>query len=79
MTVRELNREQLNELKNSLFYQFRYDKEQQDQLKDNLTEREQAFLLHINTCYWEIPDEMVIKVYDGINFTEDDFFCSKGE
>ena len=79
MNVRELNRGQFDELKSNLYYQFRYDTEVQNQLSDILTEREKAFLLHVNTCYWEIPDEMVVKVYDGIEFVEDDFFCGKEE
>lgn len=79
MTVRELNRDQLDELKNDLYYQFRYNTVVQSQLEDILTEREQSFLLHANTFYWEIPDEMVVKVYDGIEFVEDDFFCGKEE
>ena len=79
MTVRELNRAQLDELKGNLYYQFRYDEDRRDELGDSLTEREQAFLLHVNTCYWEIPDEMVFKVYDWIEFVEDDFFCGKEE
>ena len=77
MTVRELNHEQFDELKSKLYYQFRYDTDHRDEFKDIFTEREQAFLLHVNTCYWEIPNEMVFKAYDGINFTEDDFFCGK--
>lgn len=77
MTVQELNRDQLDELRQSLYYLFRYDNEQQDQFRECFTEREQAFLLHINTCFWEIPDEMVIKAYDGINFVPEDFWCSK--
>lgn len=79
MTVHELNRDQLDVLKNDLYYQFRYNTVVQSQLEDVLTERERAFLLHTNTCYWEIPDEMVVKVYDGIEFVEDDFFCGKEE
>lgn len=79
MNVRELNRDQFDELKGNLYYQFRYDTEVQNQLSDILTEREKAFLLHVNTCYWEIPDEMVVKVYDGIEFVEEDFFCRKEE
>ena len=76
MTVQELNREQLNELRQRLYYSFRYDEEQQEQFKGCFTDREQAFLLHINTCFWEIPDEMVIKAYDGIHFVEEDFSFS---
>lgn len=79
MTVQELNREQLNELRQSLYYSFRYDDDQRSQFEGVFTEREQAFLLHINTCFWEIPDEMVIKAYDGIHFVEEEFWCSKEE
>lgn len=70
MTVRELNREQLDELKNNLFWNL--DGEQYG----DLTEEEKEFILnaiHPN----EIPDELVLKNYDGIYFVEDDFFCGK--
>jgi hypothetical protein len=77
MTVIELNQEQLDELRHSLFYSFRYDEDRKKEYKQYLSKEDQKFLSDVNTCYWHIPDNLLFKVYDGINFTEDDFFCSK--
>ena len=76
MNVTELTKEQLEELKHSLFYNFRYDKEQRKQIKKHLTKEDIKFLDDVNTCYWYIPDNVVFKVYDGICFVDDDFACS---
>ena len=70
MKVTELNRAQLEELKNNLYWNL--DGEQ----FENLTDEEREFVLtatHPN----EIPDELVLKNYNGIEFVEDDFFCGK--
>lgn len=56
--VQDLNREQLNELKNSFFWQ----DETQDILEDAYTSPEQ------------IPDDIIFEHYDGICFVDDDFF-----
>lgn len=70
MTVYELNRTQLDELKNNLYWNF--DGEQYGSITD--TEKE----LILNATYPdEIPDELVLKNYEGIHFVEDDFFCGK--
>lgn len=60
MLVQDLSREQLNELKNSFFWQ----DETQDILEDAYTSPEQ------------IPDYIIFEHYAGINFVNDDFFCS---
>ena len=62
MTVKELNREQLNELKQAYAYQL---KEDCDMSYEDL----------VNTT--NIPDDVIFEHYDEINFTEDDFFCGK--
>ena len=70
MTVRELNQEQLDELKNNLYWNL--DGEQYGDLTDE--ERQFVFeALNPN----DIPNELVFKNYDGIHFVEDDFFCGK--
>ena len=67
MTVRELNREQLNELKSAYYYSDDYDAK--IVLENGLP------ILFTG----DIPDRVIFAVYDGINFTEDDFFCGKEE
>lgn len=62
MTVKELNREQLNELKQAYAFQL---KEDCDMSYEEL----------VNTT--TIPDDVIFEHYDGIIFTEDDFFCGK--
>lgn len=66
MTVRELNREQLDELKVSYVF---------DQFK-KIGECP-AYSDIINAT--EISDEVIFEAYDGIEFVEDDFFCGKEE
>lgn len=63
MTVRELSREQVDELKTSYFY---------SHLDDDSSGQCDGYDLP-----WEIPDEVIFKHYDGIDFVEDDFFCGK--
>lgn len=58
--VQDLTREQLNELKNTFFWQ----DETQDILEGAFTSPE------------EIPDCIIFEHYDGIYFTDDDFFCT---
>lgn len=72
MTVRELNKAQLEELKNNLFWNL-----DGEQFVD-LTDEEMSSVLNA-THPNEIPDELVFKNYDGIHFVEEDFFCGKEE
>ena len=66
MTVRELNREQLDELRWSLYYD-----------TDFLVSMQNV---DINITYIsDISDDMVKAQFDGIDFVEDDFFCGKEE
>lgn len=59
-TVYDLTREQLEELKNSFFWQ----DETQDILEGAYTSPE------------EIPDSIIFEHYDGVCFDDDDFFCT---
>ena len=60
MSVEELNRDQLIELKqrylDEIYYGISYDQ-----------------LASIDSI---VPDEVVFNYYEGITFSEDDFFCS---
>ena len=60
MTVRDLNREQLNELKETYFLQ--------------LVDCDEDVLGDV-TCSEEIPDEVIFNHFEGIMFTEEDFWC----
>ena len=62
MTVYELNRDQLNELKTSYAIQLQED--------CDMSYEELANAVNI-------PDDVIFEHYDGITFTEDDFFCSE--
>ena len=59
MSVYELTRNQLDELKTAYFYQ----DEVQDILSENIVYPEQ------------IPDDIIFNHYDGIEFVDEDFFC----
>ena len=72
MTVRELNQEQLDELKNNLYWNL--DGEQYG----DITDEEKKSILEASHPN-DIPNELVLKNYDGITFVEDDFFCGKEE
>lgn len=61
MNVTELSRDQLEELKETFFYE-NWDKP-----------------VTLNYTYpAEIPDEIIFEHYSGINFVNDDFFCTAG-
>ena len=65
MTVRELSRDQLNELKQVYAAQ----------LAETGEEISYGELVEAT----EIPDDVIFNYYDGILFTDDDFFCSCGK
>lgn len=68
MTVRELNQEQYKELCQMYITDFWTD------FEDGTTSPS----YHDLACADELVSEDVIfRHYDGINFTEDDFFCGK--
>lgn len=59
-TVYDLNREELNELKDSMFWADDADEE----------------ILNGINYYWEIPDEVIYNHYNGISFVDEDFMCN---
>ena len=59
-TVYDLNREELNELKDSMFWADDADEE----------------ILNVINYYWEIPDEVIYNHYNGISFVDEDFMCN---
>lgn len=61
-TVYDLTAEELDELRANLFLDAKMDDE----------------ILGDISSYDEIPDDVVLAHYDGIMFTEDDFFCNTG-
>lgn len=61
MGVQDLNRQQLNELKESYAVQLKQDGISWGELSEA----------------YEIPDEIIFEYYDGIVFTPDDFFCGE--
>lgn len=67
MTVRELSREQLDELKWAYYYSDDYDPK-------IIGENGLPILF---AC--DIPDRIIFAVYHGIDFVPDDFGCSKEE
>ena len=60
MTVFDLTREQLDELKEAYFYA----EETADILPDYITSPT------------DIPDDIILEHYNGISFVPDDFWCS---
>ena len=60
MDVTELSKDQLSELK----YTFYYDTDTKDILPDYIT------------CPEDIPDDIICDHYSGIDFVDDDFFCT---
>lgn len=57
-TVYDLNRNQINELKDCMFW--------------SILDEDEGILKGIN-CPCEIPDDVVFNHYSGICFTDDDF------
>lgn len=61
MVVQDLNRQQIDELKESYAVQLKQDGISWEELSEA----------------YEIPDEIIFEYYDGIVFTLDDFFCGE--
>ena len=68
MSVYELSREQLDELKEAYYVELS-DSGEADEVLDGIG------LLNTN----EIPDDIIFTHYDGVCFTCDDFFCTAGQ
>jgi hypothetical protein len=73
MTVSELNREQLNELKRNYYSQLVNEGCFAEVMNVDIDEPSYEMLEKINEY---VSDEFIFENYDGITFTEDDFFCS---
>lgn len=73
MTVTELSREQLNELKRNYYSQLVNEGIFAEVMGVNMDEPSYEMLEKINEY---ISDEFIFENYDGITFTKDDFFCS---
>ena len=67
MTVRELNRDQLDQLKWAYYYSDDYD--------PKIVGGNGLPILFAG----DIPDRIIFEVYDGIHFVEDDFSHGKEE
>ena len=67
MTVRQLSRDQLTELKQQMVSDETYNTEGRTASYGELAEAE------------SVPDEKVFEHYAGIGFVEDDFFCTAGK
>ena len=70
MTVRDLNREQLDELKQAYACQLMDCGEDEEVMGIGYEELVDASF---------IPDDIIFNHYDGVWFTAEDFFCGKGE
>ena len=64
MTVRELNRNELNELKHTYFLSDDYD--------PKITGQNGLPILFSA----DIPDNIIFALYDGTEFVKEDFFCN---
>ena len=64
MNVTELNKEQLNELKNSYFYNTVDEEDYPGEILGDIQTPD------------DIPDDVIFNYYDGFTFTTDDFFCT---
>ena len=69
MLITELNREQLDELKQTYTTQLHEYGKDEEVLGISYQELTDAT---------EIPDDVIFNHYEGMTFTEDDFFCSCG-
>lgn len=67
MTVRQLNRDQLTELKQRMVNDEIYESEGRTPSYGELAEAE------------SVPDEKVFEKYEGVEFSNDDFFCTAGK
>lgn len=76
MTVLDLNRDQLIELKNSYMVQLADEGVFAEVMG---VDYDEPSCEDVSCADERIPDEVIFEHYDGIDFTPDDFFCSAGE
>lgn len=72
--VRELNQEQLSELKQRVFYDY-------EDMKDNGLEIDSDVekIIEDSTWWEDIPDYIIYDIFSGFSFVNDDFGCSAGK
>lgn len=73
MTVRELNRDQLHELKRTYYSDLVNEGTSAEVIGVNINEPSYEMIVSIDEY---VSDEFIYEHYDGYSFTEDDFFCS---
>lgn len=73
MLVTELSRDQLDELKRNYFSQLVNEGSFAEVMDVDIDEPSYKMLEKINEY---VSDEFIFENYEGITFTEDDFFCS---
>ena len=73
MTVRELNRDQLTELKRMYYVQLVNECLFAKVMGVNIDEPSYDMIEKVNEY---VSDEVIFDAYDNTVFTEDDFFCS---
>lgn len=73
MTVRELNRNQLHELKQTYYSELVNEGIFAEVMGVNINELSYKMIASIDEY---VSDEFIYEHYDGYSFTEDDFFCS---
>lgn len=73
MKVRELNRDQLHELKQAYYSELVNEGTFAEVMGVNINEPSYEMIASIDEY---VSDEFIYEHYDGYSFTEDDFFCS---
>ena len=78
MKVRELNRDQLHELKQAYYSELVNEGTFAEVMGVNINEPSYEMIVNVDDY---INDEFIYVHYEGVIFTDDDFFCSmrKGE
>ena len=69
--VRELNKDELYELKCKIFYE--------EDLSETISDEEIIFELGHALLPDDISDETIYKLYSGVCFVEEDFWCNLKE
>ena len=73
MTVKELNRDQLHELKQVYYSELVNEGTFAEVMGVNINEPSYEMIANIDEY---VSDEFIYEHYDGYSFTEDDFFCN---
>lgn len=76
MHVTELSREQLTELKNNYMVELVNEGTFAEVMDRDYDAPSMWDVAHADEI---VPDDVIFRQYDGIDFTPDDFFCTAGE